>query len=40
MINWLVQQGKSKKLKVKRKNVYFIGFSAIFNGRFISAVMY
>jgi hypothetical protein len=32
----LVQQGKSKKEKGKRKNTYVAGFLAIFDGSFIS----
>jgi hypothetical protein len=36
----LVQQGKSKKYKVKRKKEDFTGFSAILNGSFISAILY
>ncbi|MEH2058730.1 MAG: hypothetical protein V7K97_21765 [Nostoc sp.] len=31
-INNLVQEGKSKKAKVKRKNAYFVSFLAILNG--------
>ncbi len=38
--NQLVQEGKSKKAKVKRKNAYFVGFLAILNGWFIYAVLY
>jgi hypothetical protein len=36
----LVQQGKSKKAKVKRKNADFVGCLAILNGWLISAVTY
>ncbi len=36
----LVQEGKSKKAKVKRKNAYFVSFLAILNGWFIYAVLY
>jgi len=34
-IQTLVQEGKSKKAKVKRKNAYFVSFLAILNGWFI-----
>jgi adenine-specific DNA-methyltransferase len=37
---YLVQQGKSKKAKVKRKNADFVGCLAILNGWLISAVTY
>jgi hypothetical protein len=36
----LVPQGKSKKIKGKRKKDNFISFSGILNGSFISAVLY
>jgi hypothetical protein len=36
----LVQEGKSKKAKVKRKNADFVGCLAILNGWLISAAMY
>jgi hypothetical protein len=36
----LVQLGKSKKAKVKRKNADFVGCLAILNGWLISAVTY
>jgi hypothetical protein len=39
-VNSLVQQGKSKKAKVKRKNADFVGCLAILNGWLISAVLY
>jgi hypothetical protein len=37
---WLVQLGKSKKAKVKRKNADFVGCLAILNGWLISAMTY
>jgi hypothetical protein len=40
IIATLVQQGKSKKAKGKRKKDYFISFSTILDGGFISAVVY
>jgi hypothetical protein len=36
----LVQQGKSKKAKVKRKNADFVGCLAILNGWLIYAMLY
>jgi hypothetical protein len=36
----LVQQGKSKKAKVKRKNADLVGYLAILNGWLIYAVTY
>jgi len=47
LITWIscigktpVQQGKSKKAKVKRKNADFVRCLAILNGWLISAVLY
>ncbi|MFN6514036.1 MAG: hypothetical protein RMY29_005990 [Nostoc sp. CreGUA01] len=37
---YLVQQGKSKKSKVKRKNTYTPSFLPILDGGFISTMMY